>query len=40
MTEKVIRTKKVNRKKMYFVKYDGYNDKFNEWVDENQVDKR
>lgn len=40
MIEKVIRTKTVNGKKKYYVKYDGYDDKFNEWVDEDKVDKR
>ena len=40
MIEKVIKSKVVNGKKMYFVKYDGYDDKFNEWVDETKVIKR
>jgi hypothetical protein len=40
MIEKVIRTKTVKGVKMYYVKYDGYDDKFNEWVNEEQVDKR
>lgn len=40
MIEKVIRTKIVNGVKKYFVKYDGYDDKFNEWVNEDKIDKR
>jgi hypothetical protein len=40
MIEKVIRTKKVNGVKKYYVKYDGYDDKFNEWIDEDRLDKR
>jgi hypothetical protein len=31
--EKVIKTKVVNGKKMYYVKFDGYDTKFNEWVE-------
>ena len=40
MIEKVIRTKKVNGNKMYYVKYDGYDNKFNEWFSEGKIDKR
>jgi len=35
--DKIIKSKKVNGKKMFYVKFDGYDDKFNEWLDENQI---
>ena len=31
--EKVLKTKTVNGKKLYFVKYDGYDNKHNAWVE-------
>ena len=39
VVEKVLKTKTVKGKKMYLVKYDGYDDKFNEWLNQNQLDK-
>jgi hypothetical protein len=35
--EKVLETKKIKGKKMSYVKYDGYSEKFNEWIDEKQL---
>ena len=35
--EKVLKTRKVNNRKEYFVKWVGYPDKFNEWVGEEQM---
>ena len=40
MIEKVIRTKVVNGIKKYFVKYDGYDERYNEWVNEDKIEKR
>lgn len=40
MIEKRIKTRTVKGVKQYYVKYDGYSDKFNEWINEDQVDKR
>ena len=34
--EKVLKTKTVNGKKKYYVKFDGYDSKFNDWVDSFQ----
>jgi hypothetical protein len=38
VVEKILQTKTVKGKKMYFVKYDGYDSKFNEWLNQNQLD--
>jgi hypothetical protein len=38
IVEKILDTKTVKRKKMYLVKYDGYGDKFNEWISEHQLE--
>jgi hypothetical protein len=38
LIEKIYRTKKQNGKKLYYVKYKGYDTKFNEWVGEDQVE--
>ena len=35
--EKIMRTRRRGRKKEYFVKWRGYPDKFNSWVDEANV---
>jgi len=35
--EKVLRTRRANNRKEYFVKWVGYPDKFNEWVGEDQM---
>jgi uncharacterized protein YtpQ (UPF0354 family) len=37
VVERVLKTKKVKCVKMYFVKYDGYDDRFNEWINGNQL---
>ena len=37
--EKILKTRKVNNRKQYFVKWVGYPDNFNEWVGEEQVRK-
>jgi hypothetical protein len=37
VVEKVLKTKKVNGVKMYFVQYDGYGPEFNEWLNEKQL---
>jgi hypothetical protein len=33
-----LKTKKVKGVKMYLVKYDGYDDKFNEWITGEKLD--
>ena len=38
VVEKVLKTKKVKGVKMYLVKYDGYDDKFNEWITGEKLD--
>lgn len=35
--EKIIKSKKLNGKKMYYVKYRGYDNRFNEWINEHQM---
>src|SRR5271156_742941 len=35
--EKVLAERKVGRKKQYFVKWVGYSDDFNQWIDQNQM---
>jgi hypothetical protein len=39
VVEKILETKTVKRKKMYLVKYDGYDNKFNEWLTKEQLDR-
>jgi len=39
LVEKVLDEKKVKRKMMYLVKYRGYSDKFNEWINGEQLEK-
>jgi hypothetical protein len=39
IVEKVLQTKTVKVVKKYFVKYRGYSDKFNEFIDANQLEK-
>jgi hypothetical protein len=39
VVEKILQTKTVKGKKMYLVKYDGYDNKFNEWLNQSQLDK-
>jgi len=38
IVEKIVDSKTVRGKKMYLVKYDGYDDKFNDWIDQRQLD--
>jgi hypothetical protein len=38
MIEKKIRSRTVNGVKQYYVKYDGYSDKFNEWINADQLE--
>jgi len=35
--EKIIKTKKIKGKKMFYVKYRGYDNRFNEWISEHQM---
>ena len=35
--EKIIKSKKTKGKKMYYVKYRGYDNRFNEWINEHQI---
>ena len=37
--EKIIRKKKVNGKYEYLVKWDGYPEKFNSWISEEQLER-
>jgi len=37
VVEKVLQEKRVKGKKMYLVHYDGYSDKFDEWISEEQL---
>jgi len=37
MIEDIVKTRMKNGKKEYLVKYDGYSEKFNEWVDSSKV---
>ena len=37
--EKILKTRKKNNQKQFFVKWRGYPDKFNSWVGENQLKK-
>jgi len=39
VVEKILGEKTVKGKKMYLVKYDGYPDKFNEYLDETQLER-
>ena len=39
VVEKIIKTKTEKGKKLYYVKYDGYDDKFNEWLTQQQLDR-
>ena len=39
LIDKIIKTKQVKGEKHYLVKYDGYGDKFNEWLTEEQLHK-
>jgi hypothetical protein len=39
LVEKVLDEKKSKGRKLYFVKYRGYPDKFNEWISEEQLEK-
>jgi hypothetical protein len=38
LVEKILDRKTVKRKKFYLVKYDGYGEKFNEWISEQQLE--
>ena len=38
LIDKILQKKKVKGKQMYYVKYDGYDDKFNEWIDGTQLE--
>jgi hypothetical protein len=38
IVEKIVQRKTVKGKKLYLVKYDGYDDKFNEWLTQSQLD--
>lgn len=37
LIEKIIRNKKVGNRREYYVKYVGYDDKFNEWISEDKL---
>ncbi len=39
VVEKIVEERKVKGKKLYLIKYDGYSDKFNEWLTEEQLEK-
>jgi hypothetical protein len=36
--DKILQTKKIKGVKMFYVHYDGYDDKFDEWIDENKLE--
>ena len=38
LVEKVIKTRKIKGKKQYFVKWTGYDEKYNSWVNEEDLD--
>jgi hypothetical protein len=38
IVEKIIKERKIKGKKMYFVKYDGYPEKFNEWISQKRLE--
>lgn len=38
LIDKILQKKKIKGKQMYYVKYDGYDDKFNEWIDGKQLE--
>ena len=39
VVEKIVEERKVKGKKLYLIKYDGYSEKFNEWLTEEQLEK-
>jgi hypothetical protein len=39
VVEKIVEDKMVKGKKIYLAKYDGYSDKFNIWLTEEQLEK-
>ena len=36
--DKILKTKKIKGVKMFYVHYDGYDDKFDEWIDEDKLE--